>query len=98
MEPPSWLEVTYWRNSPFLLVNSCSLSSLSSNAYLGGYYEVIYLNIDKIDPNMVLKDKSLAEVDAIFGRMCFCTKESTGYFPIRKGVLKSKKNRVEIQK
>jgi|TARA_B110000971_G_scaffold218599_1_gene257757 hypothetical protein len=58
-----------------------------------GYYEVIYLNIDKIDPNMVLKDKSLAEVDAIFGRMCFCTKESTGYFPIRKGVLKSKKNK-----
>ena len=58
-----------------------------------GYYEVIYLNIDKIDPNMVLKDESLAEVDAIFGRMCFCTKESTGYFPIRKGVLKSKKNK-----
>ena len=56
-----------------------------------GYYEVIYFNIDKIDPNMVLKDESLAEVDAIFGRMCFCSRESTGYFPIRKGVLKLKK-------
>jgi hypothetical protein len=58
-----------------------------------GYYEVIYLNIGKMDQNIVLKDESLAEVDAIFGRMCFCSKESIGYFPIRKGVLKLKKNK-----
>jgi hypothetical protein len=44
-----------------------------------------------MDQNIVLKDESLAEVDAIFGRMWFCSRESTGYFPIRKGVLKLKK-------
>jgi hypothetical protein len=30
---------------------------------------VIYLNIGEMDQNIVLKDESLAEVDAIFGRM-----------------------------
>lgn len=56
-----------------------------------GYDEVIYLNIDNFQNNINLTDASLAEVDAIFGRMCFCTAESVGYFPIRNGHLKIKK-------
>lgn len=64
-----------------------------------GYDEVIYLNIDNFQKNINLTDASLAEVNAIFGRICFCTAESTGYFPIRKGHLKIKKmnkNRFKI--
>jgi len=64
-----------------------------------GYDEEIYLNLDKIPTNIYLEDESLNEVNAIFGRMCFCTKESTGYFPIRTGTLKIqkiKKNRFKI--
>lgn len=63
------------------------------------YNEYIYLNIDNFQNNINLTDASLAEVDAIFGRMCFCTAESVGYFPIRNGHLKIKKmnkNRFKI--
>ena len=64
-----------------------------------GYDEYIYLNIDNLQNNIELSNASLAEVDAIFGRMCFCTAESVGYFPIRNGHLKIKKmnkNRFKI--
>ena len=64
-----------------------------------GYDEYIYLNIDDFQKNINLTDESLAEVDATFSRMCFCTRESTGYFPVRKGHLKIKKinrNRFKI--
>jgi len=95
-------------NNSFLTILDSSKSNVLKFKYSrnhipgtadSGYDEVILLNIDNLQNNINLTDASLAEVDAIFGRMCFCTAESVGYFPIRNGHLKIKKmnkNRFKI--
>ncbi|WP_179353187.1 hypothetical protein [Winogradskyella vidalii] len=54
-----------------------------------GFTEVVYLEINK-EKLMSFEDKMLKQVNASYGRLCFCRGQS-GYFPIDKGQLNIKK-------
>ncbi|MCF6297061.1 MAG: hypothetical protein L3J08_03615 [Flavobacteriaceae bacterium] len=50
------------------------------------YSEFIYLEIDKNEENLILKDKELQKVKLLFGRICFC-RGSMGYYKVTQGEL-----------
>ncbi|SDG89258.1 hypothetical protein [Psychroflexus sediminis] len=51
------------------------------------YTEVIYAEIEPDQEEIVLKDEELSQAKLLFGRLCFC-RGQTGYYPVRKGLLK----------
>ena len=62
------------------------------------YSEIIYAELDNSLPNINLNDADLQTVNLHFGRLCYC-KGQTGYYPIKKGLLKienSKNNTLKI--
>lgn len=56
------------------------------NAADSNYSEFVYLEIDKSDERLILKDKELQKVKMLFGRICFC-RDSMGYFKVTEGNL-----------
>jgi hypothetical protein len=48
--------------------------------------EYIYLEINKSEKQLILKDHELQEVKLLFGRICFC-RGSMGYFKVTQGDL-----------
>ena len=50
------------------------------------YEEIVYIEIKDINEDYVLKDVELTQVNAIFGRLCFC-RGATGYYKISEGQL-----------
>lgn len=50
------------------------------------YSEYIYLEIDKNDEQLILKNEELQKVKMLYGRICFC-RNSMGYFRIKEGQL-----------
>lgn len=57
-----------------------------------GYYEeIIYFEIKDFEKDYNLKDDELFEVNAVYGRICYC-KGETGYYTIKEGELSLTKN------
>lgn len=50
------------------------------------YSEFLYLELDKMEKQLTLKDRDLQKVKMLFGRICFC-RDSMGYFKVEKGQL-----------
>lgn len=42
-------------------------------------------------------DDELSEFKLIYGRFCFCSKESVGYFPITNGTMEITKNKIDLK-
>lgn len=61
------------------------------------YREEVYLTIKNNHKEVILSDQSLSDVNAIFGRLCFC-RESSGYFPLEKGKLEITKTKNKAYK
>lgn len=59
------------------------------------YVETIHFELEVVSDNTVLKDATLENVNAIYGKQCFCRGEA-GFYKIEKGVLRveSLKNKV----
>ncbi len=56
----------------------------------GGYEEIIYIQLDRNNLELNLKDKELKNVNLTFARLCFC-RGATGYYSIDSGHLSIKK-------
>lgn len=55
-----------------------------------GYREEIYLQLNPEAMEVELQNKSLSDVNLLFGRLCFC-RGQTGYYRIKTGYLSIKK-------
>ncbi len=56
----------------------------------GNYEEIVYIQLDKNNLELNLKDKELKKVNLTFARLCFC-RGATGYYSIDNGNLSIKK-------
>ena len=54
------------------------------------YSEIIYFELPDKKLNLNLQDKDLSRVKLLYGRLCFC-RGTSGYFPVNKGNLITKK-------
>ncbi len=54
-----------------------------------GYSEIIYVQLNPESLELELQNKNLANVNMLFGRLCFC-RGQTGYYRVRSGNLSIK--------
>ncbi len=60
------------------------------NTQDGNYREIVYFEIDPINPEVNFEDSELKTTNALFARLCFC-RGQTGYYNIKNGKLSIKK-------
>lgn len=58
----------------------------------GDYTEEVYFEVANDAKSIMLADKSLQQVQLLYGRLCYC-KGSAGYFKVTDGTLKFERNK-----
>ena len=66
--------------------------NVEENLADANYEEIIYIEINDASIDFNLKNEELTQVNAVFGRLCFC-RGATGFYPIREGELSLKKTK-----
>lgn len=62
----------------------------------GQYREEVYFELPKGKSVLNLKDGELSQVHFLYGRFCFCSRNSTGYFKVDNGKLKVKNGKLSF--
>ena len=52
----------------------------------GNYAELVYMEVNKNEPRLILKDMELQNTKMVFGRLCHC-RDTSGYFRVSQGEL-----------
>jgi len=60
------------------------------------YRELVYFEVPKNVSELSLQDEALQNVHFLFGRFCFCARETVGYFKVNSGKLKFKDGEFSI--